>query len=364
MRLITLTAVLLVAALPQAGAQFWANGEKPANQAAQSSSPDPSAVGNQPETPPDTAEPPATDEPQGATPLPATPAVDAQMPRVGPPPGLASSLGGSGATGQDSVGTAPARDTDFDRNTWRGSNFATVMRLMAALPDRIDSAGQHELARNLLISIADAPSGDDGGTQLLEVRVRKLLAMGNVADAAALARAANNLNGNPALAQAEIEAELLAGQVESACIDLRATSSLLTDATSVAALALCRQASGEPSDASAAVDTASLGAASIIAGVPPSADPASSPPARLVAVAINSQVPPSARLDAAFAAGRASALTGEFISKLFQSIPVTGGAPSGAPTDGASAAQLYNAIAQEGPVGQRVDLAERGWRRR
>jgi hypothetical protein len=227
MRLIVPTAAIFLAILPQAGAQFWANGEKPANQAAQSPSPDPAAAGNQPETPADTAGQAGTDEPQGATPLPATPAIDAQMPRIGPPPGLASSLGGSGATGLDSVGIAPARDTDFDRNTWRGSNFATVMRLMAALPDRIDSAGQHELAKNLLVSIADAPSGDDGGTQLLEMRVRKLLAMGNVADAAALARAANSLN-DPALARSEIEAELLAGQVESACIDLRATSSLLT----------------------------------------------------------------------------------------------------------------------------------------
>lgn len=358
MRVITLTAVLLAATLSQADAQFWAKGEKPANQVAQSQ-PDPSAADNQPEVPPDAAEQPATGEPQGATPLPSTPAVDAQMPRVGPPPGLASSLGGSGATGLDSVGIAPARDTDFDRNTWRGSNFATVMRLMAALPDRIDSAGQHELARNLLVSIADAPSGDDGGTRLLELRVRKLLAMGNVADAAALARAANSLNDSPSLAQAEIEAELLAGQVESACIDLRATAGTLTDTASVAALALCRQAAGEATGAPPTADAGALGAASIIAGIPPSADP-SSPPARLVGVATNKQTPMAARLEAAFAAGRASALTGEFLSALFQAIPPAGGAPAGAPTDGASAAQLYGAIAQEGAVDQRVALAERG----
>ena len=358
MRLIVLSSALLLAALPQADAQFWAKGEKPAGQVEQSQ-PDPGNGADQPETPPETTElPPATGD-QGTTPLPSTPAVDAQMPRIGPPPGLSSSLGGSGATGLDSVGTAPARDTDFERNTWRGSNFATVMRLMAALPDRIDSAGQHELARNLLISVADAPSGDDGGTRLLELRVRKLLAMGNVAEAAALARAANNLQ-SPALAQAEIEAELLAGQVESACIDLRATSGILTDPTSVAALALCRQVAGEPSDGAGSADTAALGAASIIAGIPPSADPASSPPARLVAVARNAQGSPATRLEAAFAAGRASAVTGEFLSKLFQSMPSPGGAPAAAPADGTSAAQLYTAIAQEGAVDQRVGLAERG----
>ncbi len=77
-------------------------------------------------------------------------------------------------------------------------------------------------------------------------------------------------------------------------------------------------------------------------------------------MAINSQVPPSGRLEAAFAAGRASALTGEFIGKLFQSIATTGGSPGGAPADGTSAAQLYDAIAREGPIGLRVGLAERG----
>jgi hypothetical protein len=359
MRLIVLSSALVLAAFPQAGAQFWQKGEKPPSQVEQSQLPDPGNGGSQQEAPPETTDLPPASGDQGATPVPSTPAVDAQMPRIGPPPGLASSLGGSGATGLDSVGIAPARDTDFERNTWRGSNFATVMRLMAVLPDRIDSAGQHELARNLLISIADAPSGDDGGTQLLELRVRKLLAMGNVADAAALARAANNLQ-SPALARAEIEAELLAGQVESACIDLRATSAILTDPASVAAVALCRQAAGEPSDGTAPADTAALGPASIIAGIPPSADPASSPPARLVAVARNPQSSPAARLEAAFAAGRASAVTGEFLSTLFQSVPAAGGAPAAAPTDGTSAAQLYAAIAQEGAVEQRVGLAERG----
>jgi hypothetical protein len=101
--------------------------------------------------------------------------------------GRAGSLGGSGATGPDSVGTLPQRDTDFDRRTWRDTSFPLVMRLMAALPDRIDSAAEHELAKNLLVSIGDAPPGDDGGDRLLSLRVRKLLAMGDIDDAAALA---------------------------------------------------------------------------------------------------------------------------------------------------------------------------------
>jgi len=356
-RLALLAAVALLAAPSGAQAQFWQKGGKPSPQVQQEPLP-PQGGDDQGDTQPVQPSVPGADLPESDVPVSSTPAQDRPMPRVSRPSGPAASLGGSGATGPDSVGTLPARDTNFDRNTWRGSNFATVLRLMSALPDRIDSAGQHELARNLLVSIADAPSGDDGGSRLLELRVRKLLSMGDVAAAAGLARAANSIQDNPSLAQAEIEAELLAGQVESACIDLRATSGVLTDSTSVAALNLCLQATGGAADGGGA-DTASLGAALIIAGIPPSADPASSPPSRLVAVATNPRAPADQRVEAGFAAGRASALTGEFIGKLLQAAP-GGSVPSGAPTDGSGAAALYHAIGQEGAVEQRIALAEHG----
>jgi hypothetical protein len=350
-----LAAFALLAAPYSAEAQFWAKGAAPASQVEQSQL---QSEGDPGDAAQDQPLPQGGDQQETDLPVPSTPARDAPMPRVGPPPGRAASLGGSGATGPDSVGTLPARDTNFDRNTWRGSNFSTVLRLMAAIPDRIDSAGQHELARNLLVSIADAPAGDDGGSRLLELRVRKLLAMGSVADAASLARAANTLQDNPSLAQAEIEAELLAGQVESACIDLRAMSGALTDAESVAALNLCRQAAGEATDGAGA-DAGSFVAASAITGAAPSVNPSSSPVAQLVSVALNPRAAPDQRLEAGFAAGRASALTGEFLGQLMQSAS-GGGVPASAPTDGSSAAGLYHAIVQEGSVDQRIGLAERG----
>jgi hypothetical protein len=76
-------------------------------------------------------------------------------------------------------------------------------------------------------------------------------------------------------------------------------------------------------------------------------------------VAINPRVPAEQRMDAGFAAGRASALTGEFLAKLMQGTP-GGSVPGGAPTDGSSAAALYHAIGQEGAVDQRIGMAERG----
>ena len=342
MRYLPVFALLLAASALPASAQIWAN--HPADHAAAS-------PGYAPDRDASNAAPAATAQP-----------TDAEMPRTVPPsPG--SSLGGSGDTGTDSIGILPARDTGFGRATWRYTDFQTVLSQMEQLPERIASAAQHELAKNLLVSIADAPSGDDGGSALLELRVAKLLALGNVVDAAALARAAPALPDNARLAHLEVEAELLAGQVESACIDLRAFSAVLTDPASQNALALCQQTVGDVAEnAPLPLDAQSLGAAARIAGLPLAADPRSSTPAQLVAAALDTRNDPALRIEAGFAAGRVSAVYGEFLSKLFAA--ASGGASpaaeGSAPTDGASAAALYQAIAQDGAMDQRLALAERG----
>jgi hypothetical protein len=360
MRLILILILSALLPLATADAQIWAR---------QPGQPAPAPVRtNPPETEPDpTATPPGADqepspEPSAADQAYRSTATDAAMPRMAAPSGPAASLGGSGATGPDSVGILPARDTDFERTTWRYTQFGTVLGLMEQLPDRIDSAAEHELARNLLVAIADAPSGDDGGSRLLEVRVRKLLAMGNVADAAELARAAPDATNNPALAHIEVEAELLSGQIESACIDLRAFAGVLTDPASQTGLALCRQASGEAAPADQPpIDTASLGAMARIAGAPLAVDPATASPAQLVAMALDQRADPTQRLQAGFAAGRASALFGETLATLFSSAPSGQlSADGGAPTDGLAAATLYQAALQAGGVDQKVALVERG----
>jgi hypothetical protein len=341
-------AIALITLASAADAQFWAKqpGSSPAGAAAES----PSQPEVQADADDDEAPPPA-----------AGPRTVIPEPNLSAPPAPGSSLGGSGETGIDSVGILPARETGFDRQAWRYTTYRTVLGLMESLPDRIDSAAEHELAKNLLVSIADAPQGDDGSGRLLILRVRKLFAMGNVTEAAALARAAPDLPSDPELARTEVEAELLAGQVESACIDLRSFASLLTDPASQNALELCRQQAGETTAEGTPVDTASMGAATRIAGLPPSVDLPTARPAQLVAVALDPAVSTEARLESAFAAGRASALYGEFLAKTFASAPAgAASADASPPTDGASAAALFHAIVAEGAVDRRVGLAERG----
>jgi hypothetical protein len=283
--------------------------------------------------------------------------------RSTPPSGPATSLGGSGATGLDSVGTLPERDTGFDLNTWRDTPFGSALSLIDALPGRIDSEAEHQLARNLLVSIADAPRGDDGSGRMLEKRVLKLLALGNIDDAAALARAAPVLPQSPALAQAEIQSELLAGQVEAACIDLRAFASLLTDPVSANALLLCRQRAGETIEGGIPpIDVESLGIYAIIAGAPVSFDAARSPPAIAVAAARDVKIAPERRLEAAFAAGRASAIYGETLVDIFHATPPATAAETqdGPPVDGAGAAALFQAIDRADDINVKLAMAERG----
>jgi hypothetical protein len=312
----------------------------------------------------------ATAQPVAPQPAPESVFGAAGDPRAAAPTGAQSSLGGSGATGADSVGILPERDTGFDRKIWRDTPLALVLKLVDRLPGRIDSAAEHELAKNLLVSVADAPKGDDGGDRLLLARVRKLLAIGNVNEAAALARAQPGVPDDPALARAEIDAELLADQIEAACIDLRAFAAILTDPVSANALLLCRQRAGEAISVDVPpMDVDSLGAAARIAGAPlPAA--ADSPPARLAAAAHDPRLAPEQRLEAAFEAGRASAMYGDDLATVFRAAPpaagvaadagATAGAADAAPSDGAAAAALFHAIETDGDTHRKLALAERG----
>jgi hypothetical protein len=284
--------------------------------------------------------------------------------------GLVMAAGCQGQGGPDGrnhmwIGTLPMRDTGFDRRTWQDTSIDVVRPLMERLPDHIPSASEHRLARNLLISIADAPQGDDGGALLVR-RVEVLMQLGNVGDAAALSRAARNPPRDEAGARREIEAELLAGNVEMGCIDLRALAARSSTEWIQDGLALCKVHAGQPG-ATPPSDTGRLGALARIGGAPLPADPPSDEPAGsriayLAAVASDPKVPAARRLEPAFAAARASALGGDAYAKILQSAPVRGQAPSsgGPPASGEQAAALFQAIVRAADPRQKLDLAERG----
>ncbi len=264
------------------------------------------------------------------------------------------------------IGTLPRRDTDFDRRTWQDTSVNVVRQLMERLPDRIESASEHRLARNLLISIADAPHGDEGSGEFLALRVDELMRLGNLGDAAALARAAPDPPRDEAGAQREIEAELLAGNVEMACIDLRALAARSSTPWVEDGLALCKARAGEPG-ITPPPDPDELGALARIGGAPLPADPLPGDPtgtriAYLVAVGNDPKVSSARRLEAAFAAARASAFGGEAYAKILRSAPVRGQAVSSEkpPASGEQAAFLFQAIERAADPRQKLALARRG----
>src|SRR5581483_9787188 len=74
-------------------------------------------------------------------------------------------------------GIAQRRDTGFDRRTWNGTPIALVGRLLEALPERVDSAAEHRLARNILVTMADAPPDARDSNAFISLRVAKLMAI-------------------------------------------------------------------------------------------------------------------------------------------------------------------------------------------
>jgi hypothetical protein len=257
----------------------------------------------------------------------------------------------------DAAGTLPQRYTDFGPGIWRNTSSELVTRLLDELPDRIDSAAQHRLARNLLIAIAVPPAGDRSHGELVERRIDRLMRLGNVDDAAGLARAVPGVPRDSRLARMEVETEILAGQEETACIDVRAFAQKFDEPWAKQGLALCKARDGE-TGTSGLPASPDMGEA--LAAAVGGQGSGGSDPARLAGAAHDPQLPLAARLDAALAAGRASAIDGDALAEIFRAARVSGAPAEGPPRGGMQAARLFHAIAQESEPGHKLALVERG----
>jgi hypothetical protein len=256
----------------------------------------------------------------------------------------------------DAVGALPARYTGFDRRIWQNTRFDTVVDLLGDLPTRIGSAAQHRLARNLLIAIATPPEGGNGRGAMAARRIDHLMRLGNIDDVAALAHALPGMPPDETTARDEVEAELMVGQIESACLDLRAFAPEYREDWAEKGVALCKARDGDVGVETRAAEAGTLAQLTRAVAGARSADSA-----REAGAARDTQLSPSERLEAAFAAGRASAIDGDALAKLFRSASADAGAvPPGQPTSGAEAARLFHAIERAGDPAQKLALAERG----
>lgn len=126
----------------------------------------------------------------------------------------------------ESIGILDSRSGGFSRNMWRGSKRAAIERLLPRLPGAMTSATMRSLARRLLLTNAPPPrqrlaGGQTGSTNLLSVRVDRLVALGDVQGLNDLLRVVPQRHDDEEIARARVEGQLLGGDSAGACRNVR-----------------------------------------------------------------------------------------------------------------------------------------------
>jgi hypothetical protein len=163
----------------------------------------------------DTAPAPAaggTSTAPGVQPLPAPAAVSTSTTSAS---GI--EVGTLGDVTPDYGGTLEEGGGGFPIAMWKGTDRALVERLLPQLPSAASSPAMRDLERRLLLTNAEAPAGKSGGVNLFSARAERLVAMGYLADAAALLAMQPPGSVDPATARQRIDVLLLSGDVDGAC---------------------------------------------------------------------------------------------------------------------------------------------------
>ena len=160
----------------------------------------------------------------------------------------------------EAVGVLDARTGGLGNEMWRGSKRHVVSRLLARLPDQLDSAALRDLARRLLLSAATPPqddreSGSGPANDLLRLRVERLAALGEVESLNRLLRVVPERYANEAIQKARVETYLLANDPDSACNSVRnAVAGGLQSLYWQKAMVFCQIHAGEMNGAALGVD--------------------------------------------------------------------------------------------------------------
>ncbi len=138
------------------------------------------------------------------------------------------------------VGVLTGSEGGLGWTMWEGTDAALAARLLAAVPDAIESPAMRSLTRRLLLSRAAAPErppqreivqlGPDGQPidtdtgevpHFLEERIRLLVRLADGEGLALLAQAVSSDTAGPALDERVLEGRILAGDAEQACAEVR-----------------------------------------------------------------------------------------------------------------------------------------------
>jgi hypothetical protein len=153
------------------------------------------------------------------------------------------------------VGAPPRGVGPLPRNLWRASDAATLGGLFDRLPASFNSPSANDLARQALLSPADAPLGD--GAIAARKRFLAIARLGLADPLVTMISGSRDAKADPAVAAAAAQAELAQGRVTDACRRVNSIDLTVTPPPFVLQFrALCLAISGEAEAAALAMELA------------------------------------------------------------------------------------------------------------
>ncbi|HEX3808728.1 MAG TPA: hypothetical protein VHW02_03415 [Rhizomicrobium sp.] len=141
------------------------------------------------------------------------------------------------------VGLLDDTNGGLGREMWTGSDRGAIEDMLARIPAATPSSGVRALARRLLLTTADAPSGNIHRS-ILTIRLETLLNAGMVGEAGALAAQAQ-IKNDPDFARLQADALLYAGRADDACGALTQTRLTSAEPYWIELRAYCYAQSGD-----------------------------------------------------------------------------------------------------------------------
>ncbi len=121
------------------------------------------------------------------------------------------------AVNVDAVGLIGPAEKGFETDLWAGAPWPVVASLMPRMPESSVSPSIRSLASRLLLSRGVVPEGKPANVSFIRLRVDRLIAMGDVANALALLRLIPEESRDEKFAQTESELLFFDGNSADAC---------------------------------------------------------------------------------------------------------------------------------------------------
>jgi len=155
---------------------------------------------------------------------------------------------------EDALGILSDESGGLGNDMWAGSRRIDVMRLLRDLPESYSMRAAYILAYRVLATAAKPPVGTSDGPGMLDLRIRKLAAIGATDGALRLVNAVNARTVSDNLAAPAVRAHFRNGDFASACAVVRGFQGGYTEVFWQQALIVCQVFAGKPEQAAFGLD--------------------------------------------------------------------------------------------------------------